>query len=103
MRILPSKGYVFALVLSVAFAAIYALQRDLPAQYRFYQENEAYTANMRQEYDARRAAEQKLVDRVDGLERDPIEMEENVRHQKQLARPGERLYRIEPGPAPSSP
>jgi hypothetical protein len=102
MRILPSKGYVLAVTLSAAFAATYALQRDLPAQYRFYMENEEYTANMRKEHDARLAEEQKLVERVDGLERDPIEMEENIRHQKQLARPGERVYRIEPGPAPSS-
>lgn len=103
MRILPGKGYVVGLTLSLAFAAAYALQRDLPAQYRFYQEYKAYTATMRQQYDALTAEEQRLVDRVDGLERDPIEMEENIRHQKQLARPGERLYRIEPGPAPSSP
>lgn len=102
MRIFPSKGYVYALGLSAAFAAAYTLQRDLPAQYRFYLENEEYTVTLREDYDARVAEEQKLVDRVDGLERDPIEMEENVRHQKQLARPGERLYRIEPGPAPSS-
>lgn len=103
MRILPSKTYVLALGLSAAFSATYAMQRDLPEQYRFYLENEEYTAKMRQEYDARTAEEQKLVDRVDGLERDPVEMEENIRHQKQLARPGERLYRIELGPAPSSP
>ncbi|NUM54262.1 MAG: hypothetical protein HUU46_11510 [Candidatus Hydrogenedentes bacterium] len=103
MRILPSKGYVLALALSAAFAAAYALQRDLPAQYRFYEKTEDYTANMRVEYDARVAEEQRLVDRVDGLERDPIEMEENIRHQRQLARPGERVFRIEPGPAPSSP
>ena len=103
MRIVPSKGYVLALALSAAFAATYALQRDLPAQRRFYIENEDYTAALRQKYDAQTAEEQRLVDRVDGLERDPIEMEENIRHQKQLARPGERLYRIEPGPAPASP
>lgn len=103
MRILPGKGYVLALALSAALAAGYAFQRDLPAQFRFYQENEAYTAEMRQEYKARTAEEQRLVERVDGLERDPIEMEENFRHQKQLARPGERVYRIEPASAPSSP
>ena len=103
MRILPGKGYVFALTLSAALAAGYAIARDLPAQYRFYKETEAYTATMRAEYDARAAEEQRLVDRVDGLERDPIEMEESIRHQKQLARPGERVFRIEPGPAPASP
>jgi len=103
MRILPGKGYLLAVTLSAAFAAAYALQRDLPAQYRFYEETGAYTATLRAEYGARAAEEQRLVDRVDGLERDPIAMEENIRHQKQLARPGERVYRIEPGPAPKSP
>ena len=102
MRILPGKGYVLALMLSAAFAASYAVQRDLPAQYQFYLENEEYVATERAKYDTRFIVEHELVERVDGLERDPIEMEENVRHQKQLARPGERLFRIEPGPAPSS-
>lgn len=100
---LPSKGYVVALTLSATLAVAYGMQRDLPAQYRFYMETEAYTANMRAEYNARTAEEQRLVDRVDGLERDPIEMEENIRHQKQLSRPGERLYRIVPRPGPSAP
>lgn len=102
MCILPGKGYILALMFSAAFAASYALQRDLPAQYRFYLENEEYVTTERAKYDARLVVEHELVDRVDGLERDPIEMEENVRHQKQLARPGERVYRIEPAPAPSS-
>lgn len=102
MRIIPSNGYLLALGLSAAFAAAYAMQRDLPAQYDFCLQTEEYTANLRHEYDVRAAEEQRLVDRVDGLERDPVEMEENIRHQKQLARPGERLFRIEPGPAPSS-
>ena len=103
MRILPGKGYVLALLLSAAFAATYASQRDLKAQYRFYQENEAYTATMRHEYGARVALEQQLVERVDGLERDPIAMEENIRRQKQMARPGEHVFRVEPGPAPAAP
>ncbi|MDZ4858630.1 MAG: hypothetical protein SGI88_06575 [Candidatus Hydrogenedentes bacterium] len=97
-----TKGYVLAIILAVGLAAAYAVQRDLPAQYDFYFQNEAYTATLQSQYETLVVEEQRLVGRVDGLERDPIEMEENVRHQKQLAKPGERLYRIEYGPAPSS-
>ena len=97
-----TKGYVIALLISAGLAIAYAVQRDLPAQYDFYFKNEAYTATLRAQYETLVAEEQRLVERVDGLERDPIEMEETVRHQKQLAKPGERLYRIEYGPAPSS-
>ena len=102
MRRFIDFGYILSLMLSLGLAGAYVAHRDLPAQYRFYKMNEEYTATLGQEYDALVVQEQKLVDKVDGLERDPIEMEENVRHQKQLARPGERLYRIEPRPAPSS-
>ena len=97
-----NKGYLLAIICSVCLAGIYAYQRDLPAQYDFYFKNEAYTATLQSQYETLVVEEQHLVERVDGLERDPIEMEENVRHQKQLAKPGERLYRIDHGPAPSS-
>ncbi|HRI89810.1 MAG TPA: septum formation initiator family protein [Candidatus Hydrogenedentes bacterium] len=97
-----TKGYALAFVLSLGFAAFYAVSRDLPSQYDFYFENEAYTATLQAQYESLVVEEQRLVERVDALERDPIEMEENIRHQKQLAKPGERLYRIEHGPAPSS-
>ena len=96
------KGYLLALMLSLGLAAAYTFHRDLPAQYQFYLENEEYTAAVQHEYEKAVAAEQELVVRVDGLERDPIEMEDTIRHQKQLARPGETLFRIQPKPAPSS-
>lgn len=83
-------------------AAVYAYYRDLPAQYGFYWENEQYTATLEDQYEALVAEEQALVERVDALERDPIEMEENIRHQKQLAKPGERIFRIAPETATDS-
>lgn len=89
------RGYLLALAVSLGLAAAYAVHRDLPAQYRFYLKNEEYARSLKEQYESLVREEKRLTEQVNGLERDPIAMEASVRQARQLARPGERLYRVE--------
>ena len=81
----------------IALTGVYLLHRDIAAQYNFYQQNETYVRTLHKDYESLQQEERRLQAHVDGLKSDPVEVEADIRRQKSLVRPGERVYRVELG------
>lgn len=90
------KRYALVLALVAALAGLYAWRRDLPGLYRTYKEREAQVELLRREVIKMRHQEEIYRQSVDRLYGDPVELEAWMRRDKNLVRPGEKIYRIEP-------
>jgi len=91
-----STSYILAFLIVTGLTVGYVVHRDLAGQYNFYKENEEYVRTMREQLRILTAEEQRLQQHVEGLTSDPIEVEADIRRNKGLVRPGERIVRIEP-------
>ena len=91
-----NASYIVVFLVVTGLTVGYVVHRDLADQYDFYMENEEYVRSMREQLRILTAEEQRLQQRVDGLTSDPVEVEADIRRNKGLVRPGERIMRIEP-------
>lgn len=94
-----NRGYILVFLVVTGLTVGYVVHRDLAGQYNFYKRNEEYVRSMREQLRVLTAEEQRLQQRVEGLTSDPVEVEADIRRNKGLVRPGERIYRIEPADA----
>jgi len=93
-----SKGYVIALLVTIGLTAAYVWHRDLRGKYEYYLENEEYVQTVHAQLDSLKQEEKRLQERVDGLGNDPVEVEADLRRDKKLVRPGEKIFRVEVQP-----
>lgn len=89
------KGYVIALLVTIGLTAAYVWHRDLRGKYEYYLENEEYVQTVEGQLEALKREEERLQERVDGLGNDPVEVEADLRRDKKLVRPGERIFRVD--------
>ncbi len=94
-------GYLLALALTIGLTAAYVVHRDLPGQYKFYLRSTNYVQGLQSQLDALKQEEARLKTRTDGLNSDPVEMEADIRRDKNLVRPGETVFRVDLGNAES--
>lgn len=76
------------------FTGVYAVQRDFQSQLDGYRQAAERTEATRAQLEDLKQVEERLRDRVQGLEANPIELEANIRKTKGMARRGERVYRF---------
>lgn len=85
----------FLLLLALAGAAwFYNDRRDLEARRDVVFHSNEQVMLLEQELAAARQALARLEERVTDLHGDPVEMEAAIRRNKNLAREGERIYRV---------
>lgn len=90
------KGYVIALLVTIGLTAAYVWHRDLRGKYEYYLENEKYVQTVQDQLETLKQEEQRLQERVDGLDNnDPVEVEADLRRDRKLVRPGEKIFRVE--------
>jgi cell division protein FtsB len=87
--------YGVAFVLVAAVTGWYAYQRDLPGQYRDYQDSETHVDGLRERSQHVEAERSRLQERVENLGSDQVEMEASIRRNEGLVRPGEKVVRVE--------
>jgi cell division protein FtsB len=90
------KTYWLALILAVTLMAAYVSHRDLAGRYRSYMHSKDNVQKAQKEVDSLTKAISDSRQHVEGLDKDPVEQEAAIRHIKNLVRPGETVYRIQP-------
>jgi cell division protein FtsB len=87
-------------VLLVALATVtYAKRRDLLARYIEHEVREEQVSAVKQQCEDLQKEIDSSRRRVENLGGDPLEIEAAIRRSKDLVREGEKVYRIETGPA----
>jgi cell division protein FtsB len=88
-------GYVLALMLTIGLTVAYVVHRDLQGRYDFYLRSTEYVQGLQAQLDALKQEEERLKTRTEGLDSDPVEMEADIRRDKNLVRPGETVFRVD--------
>ncbi len=89
-----STYYVGLLVMGAAIAA-YAYLRDPVDLHQKYEERRGEVKALELKLDEQIVEEQRLTQRVEHLDSDPVEMEAAIRRREHRVRDGETIYRVE--------
>jgi cell division protein FtsB len=95
-------AYLLTVALAAGLVCVYYQHRDLKGRYHALQQNQQTVRAAQEEVKKLESEVEASQKRVDGINKDPVEMEATIRRIKQLARDGETVYRIEPTP-PATP
>ena len=90
------KTYWLVFVLAAALMAAYVSHRDLAGRYSGYVRSKDNVHKAQKEVDNLTKSIRDSRQQVEGLDKDPVEQEAAIRHIKNLVRPGETVYRIQP-------
>ena len=94
MHRLPGKWYWTALLLLIVAAWVYVDRRGLNERIDAARHSHEQAESLRQELRAASESVSRLEARVEHLHGDPVEMEAVVRHNKNLVRDGETIFRV---------
>jgi cell division protein FtsB len=98
MRRHSKIGYWLSLLLMIGLMWVYVHYRDLPGQYAKYEDSERAVQELRHQLEIAKQDESRLQKSVADLDKDPVEWEAAIRHQKGLVHEGEKIYRVESAP-----
>lgn len=90
----PGIWYWTALVLLLAGAWVYVDRRDLTRHFETARDSHSQAEALRQELHTSAESVRRLEARVEHLQGDPVEMEAVARHNKNLVREGETIFRV---------
>jgi len=92
-------SYVLVALLVALVTVMYAERRNLFARYFEHEAREGQVDTVRQQCEELQKEIDSSRRRVENLGSDPLEIEAAIRRSKDLVREGEKIYRIETGPA----